>query len=160
MSANAIPNWWAEMYATPQALGINTEYNGHYYQVGDLSDAAGWSWTYANSQAQALGGQLAIITGQGENDLIANYLLQGRWGAWIGLTDANAEGDFVWVNGTPLASSGYTNWSQGRTVEPNDGFWGGAQHASEDYVLLVGEGKQNSNLVVGFWNDAVNANTN
>ncbi|CAH1272457.1 SNED1 [Branchiostoma lanceolatum] len=34
-------------------------------------------------------------------------------GFWIGLTDADAEGTFVWEDGTPFDASEYSNWAPG-----------------------------------------------
>ncbi|MGI6354082.1 MAG: lectin-like protein [Lentisphaeria bacterium] len=71
---------------------------------------------------------------------------------WLGLTDEDVEGEFIWIDGTPLAGN-YSNWSTravgGQTDEPNNGFWDGAAHAAENYAFLVGAGKTNPRLVRG-----------
>ena len=58
-----------------------------------------------------LGGHLVSIHSQDENDFVT---ASGGAGAYIGATDAAAEGTYVWTDGTPLD---YTNWLPG---EPND----------------------------------------
>ncbi|MDY0177415.1 MAG: LamG-like jellyroll fold domain-containing protein, partial [Lentisphaeria bacterium] len=148
-----VPNWWTDMYATSVAFKPNSaEFNRHYYELVDQR----LSWDAANAAALAAGGQLPIISSSAENDFIASTLLQGSKGAWMGLADEVEEGYFVWNDGTPLSGSGYSNWSHGQTLEPNNGFWGGADHGPENYAFLVGAAKTNDNLVVSFWNDARN----
>eukprot|EP00058_Branchiostoma_floridae_P028519 XP_002614010.1 hypothetical protein BRAFLDRAFT_67406 [Branchiostoma floridae] len=56
---------------------------------------------------------------------------------WIGLTDANTEGRWVFADGQILESSGYTNWKSG---EPNDLSEGGEDCAEVGAYVL-------------FWND-------
>ncbi|NLE27272.1 MAG: hypothetical protein GX625_18440, partial [Clostridiaceae bacterium] len=154
-----IPAWWSDMYWNPSDTTGLTEFNGHYYSVHDLSDEFGWTWTNANAEAIAAGGRLVIIDDQQENDFITYTMLSGRTGAWIGLNDAAQEGNFVWVDGTPLGN-GYSNWSSSPTgtIEPNGGISNGVKFRDEDYALIVGSGSQNSNLRIGFWNDAANDN--
>jgi hypothetical protein len=109
-------------------------FNGHDYYKSTL--------TYLGYQADALafslGGHLATITSQSENDFIYNNAIQDHNGAdvdgyWIGFTDSKVEGSFVWSNGEPVT---YTNWSGG---EPNDADEG------EDYAEML--------PINGKWND-------
>ncbi|XP_035665050.1 C-type mannose receptor 2-like [Branchiostoma floridae] len=55
---------------------------------------------------------------------------------WIGLTDRNDEGQWVFEDGQTLASTGYNNWNPG---EPND------EGGDEDCVIVVG--------TAHIWND-------
>ena len=61
---------------------------------------------------------------------------------WIGLNDAQSEGNFAWVSGESLT---YTHWAPG---EPNN-------NGDEDYVHIFppfdGQGRD------GFWNDSANS---
>ena len=142
-----IPNWWAEMYRSAAQLGV-TEFAGHYYEVVTQK----LTWDASKAAAEAAGGTLAIIGSAAENDFLASNMLSGRRGIWLGLTDEKVEGEFVWIDGTPLAGN-YSNWSTG---EPNNGVYGGVGNSPEDYVFLVGAGKINPSLAVGYWNDAAN----
>jgi len=54
----------------------------------------------AQDECQARGLQLASIHSQQEQDLIGE-LTRGRY-AWIGLTDVMVEGEFRWIDATPL----------------------------------------------------------
>jgi hypothetical protein len=111
--------------------------NGHTYHL-----LAGGSWTAAEAAAVALGGHLATVDDQAEHDWILaqwhNWQGLDR-DLWIGLTDQAVEGNFVWIDGTPV---GYTNWDLN---EPNDGAGG------EDYTAM----RQNN--PAAFWNDLADA---
>ena len=111
--------------------------NGHTYHLlrGDGSvtpgGQAGVSWTEAEAEAQALGGHLVAINDAAEQQWIVETFpgLQGPNAEfdsylWIGLNDAEVDGEFRWSNGDPVT---YTNWNQG---EPNN------FNGDEDYVHI------------------------
>src|SRR5262249_47163139 len=85
------------------------------------------SWTDAEAEAVQLGGHLATVRNQAENNWIYSSFSQygetGR-GLWIGLNDAAVEGTFVWASGEDAA---FRNWGTG---EPNN------NGAGEDFVHL------------------------
>ncbi|NLF16892.1 MAG: hypothetical protein GX595_06490, partial [Lentisphaerae bacterium] len=146
---NAIPNWWAEMYFEPATASNVASYNGHYYEYV----TADVSWSAAAQDATSRGGYLAIINDRAENDILTNVLLRTSEGAWIGLTDEQTEGQWLWVDGTPI-EAGFSQWSNSaRSVEPNDGVWGNPPYVSEDYGQIVGRANANPLLIPGFWND-------
>ncbi len=93
------------------------------------------SWTNAQAQAQALGGNLVTINDAAENQFFLDSF-GGSESFWIGFTDAASEGTFTWVNGDPVT---YTNWAAG---EPNN-------LGDEDYGQFNFSG-------VGDWNDLPN----
>jgi murein DD-endopeptidase MepM/ murein hydrolase activator NlpD len=66
------------------------------------------SWASARGVCQGMGGDLAVITTSAEAGA-----LTGREG-WIGLSDSESEGAWVWTNGKDLQGG---SWSEG---EPND----------------------------------------
>ena len=87
--------------------------NGHFYYL--LPET---TWTDAEAKAVQLGGHLAIINDEAENqwvfDTFSEYGGVGR-NLWIGLTDRATEGVFEWVDGAPLT---FTRWGEG---EPSGG---------------------------------------
>lgn len=94
--------------------------NGHMYTlVGNNT-----SWADAENKAIALGGHLATIRSQAENDWVFNYTLSETdskvYGAWIGLSQlpdaAEPAGGWVWSSGESVV---YTHW-QTTTGEPNE----------------------------------------
>ena len=84
-------------------------YSGNQYFL--TSEAL--SWAEAQAEAESLGGNLVSINdGNEEAWLRANF--GEDEGFWIGINDAETEGDFEWISGQPVT---YTNWSPG---EPNN----------------------------------------
>ncbi|MEI9962917.1 MAG: kelch repeat-containing protein [Limisphaerales bacterium] len=109
--------------------------NGHfYYLLGEKT------WTASEAEAVALGGHLATVRSQTENDWIymqfSNFGGVNR-GLWIGLNDAAQEGTFVWVSGEPVS---YLNWGSGEPVN---------QNGLDDYVHLFWPGDPRAS----HWND-------
>ncbi|KAI8510957.1 hypothetical protein Bbelb_118730 [Branchiostoma belcheri] len=73
------------------------------------------NYTQASQTCAADGGLLAMPKNDMINAFIHN-LLPGNESRWIGLTDAESEGQWIFADGQTLASSGYANWAPG---EPN-----------------------------------------
>jgi len=120
---------------TPTAT---TTYNGSKYLLFDNT----MSWKDAKAACELMGGHLATITSQGEQDAINNLLLSGtKINYYIGATDEASKGTFNWVTGEPF---NYTNWN---TNQP-DNYLG-----IEDYLMVY-----NQASIVGKWNDVSNNN--
>lgn len=85
--------------ATRPGLGQVEQYGGHSYYLTD----AFVSYQTGRVQAAAVGGYLTAITDAAENDWIDATFPA----AWIGLTDEEIEGVFVWDSGEPFD---YENW--------------------------------------------------
>src|SRR5712692_2855238 len=123
-----------------------THYNGHtYYLISENS------WTGAAAESQTLGGYLATINNQAEQDHLwnawHNSLGTGE-GLWIGL-ERTAVGSsvFVWMNGEPLT---FTFWAPG---EPNNG----VGHWYEGHTYHEEFGNMDSRFSsTGMWNDLPN----
>lgn len=90
------------------------------------------TWNDAEAECVAMGAHLVAIGDADENGLIDDQFSQD---AWIGYTDAQTEGTFVWSNGAP---AGYTKWASGAPSQ-------GAGGDGEDCVVLDHPG--------GSWND-------
>jgi hypothetical protein len=84
------------------------------------------TWTAAKATCAGIGGHAAILTTAAMDS--AAEALVGTLDTFIGLSDEAQEGQFVWLDGTPLA---FSNWHTG---EPSDG--GGAY--PEDCVVIAG----------------------
>ncbi|MBC8329382.1 MAG: choice-of-anchor J domain-containing protein [Planctomycetes bacterium] len=114
--------------------------NGHTYHLLEQGD-----WVSSEAAAVILGGNLATIDDQPENDWVFNTF--GNFNGlardlWIGYTDEAVEGVFVWTSG---ATSAYTNWAAGQP-DNNGGI--------ENWVHMYGFG---SIYGPGEWNDMFNA---
>lgn len=83
------------------------KYNGHTYQFFDIS----MTWKEAKEYCEKLGGHLATITTEEEQNCIS----QNNYGAnkdfyWLGGTDETVEGNWKWITGEEW---NYTNWCEG-----------------------------------------------
>lgn len=89
----------------PDEISQGVDYfNGSRYVIVPSS-----SWSEAQQIAVQLGGNLATISSEEEQQYIEINLAEGRR-LWIGLNDADGNGVFTWVSGEPLT---YTNWQRG-----------------------------------------------
>uniref|UniRef100_A0A8C6SUQ0 C-type lectin domain-containing protein n=1 Tax=Neogobius melanostomus TaxID=47308 RepID=A0A8C6SUQ0_9GOBI len=70
------------------------------------------TWAHAQQHCLTLGGTLATVHNHEEEAFVKR--VAGGKDAWIGLSDAQQDGFWFWINGNPLA---YTNWCAG---EPNN----------------------------------------
>jgi hypothetical protein len=115
--------------------------NGHYYGLTSTAE----TWLAAEAEAVALGGHLASITSQAEQDFIVNTFLSGaniRNIEWLGLNDQAVKMAFVWSSGEPYS---YSNWQPG---EPNN------YKGVEDSVAINWHfGHNIGGGVLGSWND-------
>jgi Lectin C-type domain len=94
-----------------------------------LLSPSGVDWQAGQAYARSLGGHLASITDLGEQNFInARYANHPRF--WIGLSDAQNEGTFVWDSGEPYV---YANWCGG---EPNNA--GGVEDHVEAFHTPTG----------------------
>lgn len=113
-------------------LADATEYNGNYYLLikGD------YTWEQAKTYCEGLGGHLATITSQGEDDICFQlYKSSGVKACWLGASDATLEGVWKWITDEPWS---YSNW--GRS-EPNGG-------TGENVLNYYGD------YSAGRWNDS------
>ena len=86
--------------ATPVEHWQLNRATGHFYkQVGPLT------WEAAEAYAVSVGGHLATVNDQAEQDWLAATFTQPN--LWIGFNDRAVEGKWVWSSGEPVT---YTNW--------------------------------------------------
>jgi hypothetical protein len=108
--------------SVPGAITYNTT-NFHTY----LLSPAGVDWQAGRAYSRTLGGYLGSINTAGEQAFIeANFWAFPRF--WIGLSDSQLEGAFIWDSGEPLT---YVAWCGG---EPNNAA------GIEDYVEAFNTG--------------------
>jgi len=106
-------------------------YQGHHYKLF-LKPC---SWSEARERCKKLGGYLACIKDQDENDFLQK-LSQGLY-VQVGGTDKEEEGDWRWESGEPFR---YKNWNR---KEPNNG------GKIENYLTLANNGKWLDTNVMG-----------
>ena len=121
--------------ARPISPKIVNPDNGHVYL---LLEAA--TWQDSEAEAVALGGHLATVRSQAEEDWIVRTF--GSYGGeqrllWIGLSDIQKKFHFSWSSGESVS---YTCWAKG---EPNNALRG------EDFVAIYYPNHSQG----GKWND-------
>ncbi|XP_023669558.2 uncharacterized protein [Paramormyrops kingsleyae] len=92
---------------TPCPKGWNIFNDKCYYQFRIKKN-----WEESKTYCSEHGGNLAVIESQEEQEFIKTFIKDGN--SWIGLTDREREGSWLWVNGAELKES---FWAIG---EPND----------------------------------------
>ena len=125
--------------------------NGHLYGLTTTRE----NWTAAEAEAVRLGGHLASITSQAEQDfLVTNFVddPNPQRPYWIGMWDTNlsmghdvSSRSFQWTDGESVS---YTNWAwNGADFEPNN-------HTLNEWYCAFnfhyGVGQSN---IKGTWND-------
>lgn len=132
------------IHAGTLAGPITNATNGHLYYL--LTED---TWQSSEAQAVELGGHLAAINNQAEQDWVfstfGSYAGTNR-SLWIGLREVGSEGNYQWVSGEPV---GYSNWASG---EPNNA------QGNESYVHMINIGNIFGHPG-GIWNDLHSPNT-
>lgn len=106
-----IDEWPAALAGTCMGCTAD-EYAGHRYYLCETPR----TWQDARAACQALLSDLVVVGDTAENAFLIGKLAPLMSRAWLGLTDLELEGSFVWVDGTAVAA-GYTNWA---ATDPND----------------------------------------
>ncbi len=107
---------------------------GHQYEVYENDSVT--TWEEAKAFCENLGGHLAIISSQEENDYVYNLMKESGYdSAYFGLTDKEEEGKWICVDGT---SAEYVNWN---SEEPSNSYDG------ENYAMFYYK------YTDGTWND-------
>ena len=76
------------------------------------------TWENAKTKCKQRNASLVKVESSAENDFIKTTLLPTKSDDyWIGLSDSNKEGDWLWTDGTQLGLDGYKNWGG---KQPND----------------------------------------
>uniref|UniRef100_A0A4W4FTR7 Si:ch211-232p21.6 n=1 Tax=Electrophorus electricus TaxID=8005 RepID=A0A4W4FTR7_ELEEL len=91
------------------------------------------SWNSSRMCCQELGGDLAIVNSREEHEFLAGQVesIGESDHYWIGLTDAQSEGMWLWVDHSPLLEN-LTWWK----YVPDD--WKEHDPSGEDCVIYVG----------------------
>lgn len=106
--------------------------NHHYAIYDDCAE----TWQEAQEYCKSLGGHLATISSQEENDALFAYMQSQNYeSAYFGLSDHVEEGIWCWVN---EENGEYTNW---HLNEPN------SENSNEDYAMFYYKYSD------GTWND-------
>ncbi|CAH7282400.1 Fcer2a [Phodopus roborovskii] len=120
---------WIEMLISKGAVCSTCPKNWlHFQQKCYYFGKSPKQWIQARFACSDLEGRLVSIHSQEEQDFLTKHINKD---SWIGLRDLNVEGQFIWMDGSPV---GYSNWSPG---EPNNAEQG------EDCVMMRESGQWN-----------------
>lgn len=118
-------------------------YNGHSYAVFNVSSKIAETWDEAEEYCESLGGYLAIINSEEENQALYQYVYESTGGyAFFGFSDQLVEGRWIWVDGS--LDSGYTKWG----VDANGNPEPNSDSVNEDYAEFTPD------RLDGSWNDS------
>ncbi|MBW3040221.1 hypothetical protein CU309_05130, partial [Prochlorococcus marinus str. MU1405] len=116
-----------------------------YFELGNST------WMEAQNKSEDYGGNLVSINSQIEQDFINEAFASiddGDHGKWIGFTDKDQEGNWIWTDGS---SVDFTNWNPS---EPSNGGYNNPEHYG---MIWANYGNQLNNIFpVGSWNDVSN----
>lgn len=101
-----------------------------YYLCSDLRD-----WDSARAHCMTMLGDLAIVDDADEQTFIAN-LIAGKQRWWIGLGDGAIEGQFVWVDGSPIDPE-FNVWGQDEPDNLDGDVMGAANCVAIANILLA-----------------------
>ncbi|XP_035240891.1 hepatic lectin-like [Anguilla anguilla] len=92
------------------------------------------SWMSSRSDCIKRGADLVVIESEEEQEFITNHTKEDH--CWIGLSDLETEGIWIWVDGTPL-QRGF--WVSG---EPDDHYWINMKKYEKSDCALTMTGKK------------------
>lgn len=138
-------------------------FNGHRYALVTTP----LNWRDAGAYAASNNAYLAVIDSQAENEAVFAQVVPllstaptaddggGSAYVWLGASDIDSEGRWVWVNGSAV-SSGYSHWGSGVYGSEPDDYAGQDALAMGLEVWPRGSGGYG---VAGQWNDIDDGNT-
>lgn len=132
--------WQTAFAGEPPPPPVQYPGNGHSYQQFDI----GLSWSEAKTHCEGLGGYLATLTSQEENDFVFENVGLKEVNIWLGGTDAKTEGTWEWVTGETWS---YKNWGPNQPDDGDSGeqgqdqliFWDAAPGKWDDNGLPRGD---------------------
>jgi uncharacterized delta-60 repeat protein len=139
---------WPDEPVSWTRWSTNSGGNDHFYALTRRAQ----SWTSAEAEAVSWGGHLVTVNNAAEQEFISHTFLNGLDRIrpfWIGLSDAAAEGSFVWADGEP---SGHSHWDAGEPNNRNDEDFAAMNwsYSSNPSGLPQSFGKWNDLAVDGF----------
>lgn len=127
----------------PASRRVTNPVNGHHYQRIDVP----LSWRDAQRACEAIGGHLATVTSEEENQFVFSNFGNDHV-CWLGATDEAEQGKWRWVTDEPFE---YRNWAPN---EPSNK--GGIEHYALTGIAQVASIQGSSFSHYGFgpqWND-------
>lgn len=121
--------YWSSRKRPPSPPDDVVEFGGNYYKAYFENV----SWHQAFEKCIRVGGHLAIVTSQPEDEFVAGI---SRGHVWLGASDEHEEGAWAWIDGARMS---YANWD---SDEPNN-TTSRETGEQEDYLMMSKYGKWN-----------------
>ncbi|KAL7976613.1 hypothetical protein Chor_008562, partial [Crotalus horridus] len=80
------------------------------FQIFGFREEEKKNWSAARDHCKTLEGNLASIPNKAVQAFLTVHLKSASGDTWIGLTDKNSEGRFLWTDGSGVY---FTNWAKG-----------------------------------------------
>merc|ERR1719414_239061 len=77
------------------------------------------TWANAEAHCKSLGAYLAEPRGRAENLFIKGLVFESTHGVWLGGTDHDTEGNWIWSSSQALMSESYSDWGAGQPNNAN-----------------------------------------
>ena len=131
------------MYAPRDFFNHVVEYRGHTYALTRYR----YNFQGAQYMAERFGGHLVTVDDRGENLMLTSQFRDQHndHAVWIGFSDRENEGKFVWEDGSSGGVFGYSNWGDWQPDNWKD---------QEDCTELRFKSWNLKHMPVGGWNDA------
>jgi hypothetical protein len=106
-------------------------------------------WHSARAECLSLGSDLPIVRSAEANEELATHAAKlGAYQIWLGASDEEKEGEWVWVDGTPVDPKGWANgqpdnWGSGEefaTLRTASAEWNDRSDYFESKFLCEGDG--------------------
>ncbi|XP_041932288.1 CD209 antigen-like protein E isoform X2 [Alosa sapidissima] len=88
--------------------------------------SSGKNWKQSQDYCLTLGGHLVIVNNQEEQNFLSQSAIEDYY--WIGLSDLETEGQWIWVDGTPLNKTGAVFWLKRPNGKDEPDNWKGDEH--------------------------------
>ncbi|XP_042560643.1 CD209 antigen-like protein E [Clupea harengus] len=93
------------------------------------------TWNQSRDHCITLGGHLAIVTSQEEQYFLSQSAIEYLY--WMGLSDLETEGQWIWVDSTPLNETGVVFWKKGSDGQDEPDNWEGEDPSGENCAVFT-----------------------
>ncbi|XP_031441964.1 CD209 antigen-like protein E [Clupea harengus] len=99
-----------------------------------LFSSTGKTWSQSRDHCITLGGHLAIVNSHEEQNFLSQSAIEDFY--WMGLSDLVTEGQWIWVDSTPLSETGAVFWLKRSDGQDEPDNWKGADPSGENCALV------------------------
>ncbi|XP_042560645.1 asialoglycoprotein receptor 1-like isoform X2 [Clupea harengus] len=93
------------------------------------------TWSQSRDHCITLGGHLAIVNSQEEQNFLSQSAIEVFY--WMGLSDLETEGQWIWVDSTPLSETGAVFWGKRSDGQDEPDNWKEEDPSGENCALFT-----------------------